>query len=364
MAELDSLVSDLRNRVDLSRDAIAYAAKALTNESLSPEKKASFLIALAEKGESEDEIAGFVDEMRSRAIPVPVQSRPSIIADVCGTGGDHSNTFNISTTVAIVLSAAGVTVAKHGNRAITSKSGSSEVLEALGVPINLSPSDAAQSLREHNFAFLAAPNYHPNFRTIAPARKLCAQLGKRTIFNLIGPLLNPVRPDVQLMGVPSQQFCNPIAQVLRRMKLKRAMVVCGKTGAGFLDEISTVGVTLAVEVFSSAVPFSLGNFLWAYVFKQVQEREVRTLTFKPEQFNLSPTSLRDLRGGDKIENAEIIRRLFIGKERGPKRDAVAMNAGAALFLAERVPSIKAGISLALDIITSGVAARKLRDLKS
>src|SRR5208337_2264354 len=178
--------------------------------------------------------------------PVDAETRARQILDVCGTGGDRLNTFNISTTVALLLAAAGVPVAKHGNRAVTSQAGSADVLEALGIRIDLTPAEAARSLRDRNFAFFFAPNYHPAFKHIAPARKLCAERGQPTIFNLLGPLLNPARPSAMLMGVPRPELCEPLAQVLQSLGVRRGMVVSGKIVnpksqiVNSLDELSTL----------------------------------------------------------------------------------------------------------------------------
>src|SRR5206468_2616520 len=184
------------------------AVEALISESASTQDKADFLVALAGKGETAEEIAAFAVALRARSIPPPLapETRAQEILDVCGTGGDRLNTFNISTTVALVAAAAGVTVAKHGNRAVSSQAGSADVLEALGIPIDLPPERAARALREQGFAFFFAPGYHPAFKQVGAARKLCAARGQRTIFNYLGPLLNPARPSAQLIGVPRPQL--------------------------------------------------------------------------------------------------------------------------------------------------------------
>src|SRR6185295_16772736 len=202
----------------------------LADELVLAETKAGFLSALARKGETTEEIAAFARVLRARSIqpPLDAETRAREILDVCGTGGDRLNTFNISTTVALVAAAAGVTVAKHGNRAITSQAGSADVLEALGIRIDLTPVEAARSLRDHQFAFFFAPMYHPAFRHIGPARKLCAGRGQRTIFNFLGPLLNPARPGAQLVGVPQPALCEPMARVLQLLGVRRGMVVCGE----------------------------------------------------------------------------------------------------------------------------------------
>ncbi|RME94121.1 MAG: anthranilate phosphoribosyltransferase, partial [Verrucomicrobia bacterium] len=201
---LATLTNQLRAGRPLTTDQIPAAVEALVAEAFPPEAKADFLIALADKGETPEEIAGFARELRERATPLPVPPalRERGLLDVVGTGGDGLGTINLSTAAALIAATAGVPVAKHGNRAVTSKSGSADVLEALGIPIELEPDQAARILAGRGFVFLFAPRYHPAFKHIAPARKLCAQRGRRTLFNFLGPLLNPARPTAQLMGVP------------------------------------------------------------------------------------------------------------------------------------------------------------------
>jgi anthranilate phosphoribosyltransferase len=341
---LEALTEQLKRIESLTREQITAAVNALTAETVTVEAKAAFLTALANKGESLEEIGGFASELRARAIQPPLdpETRAREILEVCGTGGDHLGTFNISTTVAIVCAAAGVTVAKHGNRAVTSKAGSADVLEALGIKIDLTPAEAAKSLREHGFAFFFAPHYHPAFKHIAPARRLCAERGQRTIFNFLGPLLNPARPTAQLMGVPRPELCEPIAHVLQSLGLRRGMVVCGKVDTAHLDELSTLGANTVAEFY--------------------QERGFSSSALDPNQFPLQPATLADLVGGDREANAEIIRRIVCGDERGPKRDAVLLNAGAALFVAGRVRSMAEGWELAADVIDGSKAAAKLREL--
>jgi anthranilate phosphoribosyltransferase len=220
-------------------------------------------------------------------------------------------------------------------------------MEALGIPFEVTPEDAARSLRKRGFAFFFAPKYHPAFKHIAPARKLCAERGQRTIFNFIGPLLNPVRPTAMLIGVPRPDLCEPFARVLQSLGVRRAMVVCGAaTGeAGeirHLDELSTLGPTTVAEFY--------------------QARALTSSTLLPELFPLQPATLADLRGGDRVANATIIRDILRGAERGPKRDAVLLNAGAALFVAGRAKSIRDGWELAAQVIDDGRAAAKLREL--
>jgi anthranilate phosphoribosyltransferase len=280
---------------------------------------------------------------KSIALPFDAETRSREILDVVGTGGDRLGTINISTTAAIICSAAGVTVAKHGNRAVTSQAGSADVLEALGIKIDLSPAESVRSLRERNFAFFFAPDYHPAFKNISPARKICAERGQRTIFNLLGPLLNPARPSAMLMGVPRPELCEPLAHVLQSLGVRRAMVVCGKvSGVGFLDELSMLGENTIAEFY--------------------QERGFTVSTTLPEQFSLQPATLADLLGGDKMANSKIVREILSGKERGPKRDAVLLNAAAALFIAGKTKSLAEGWDLAGETIDGGNAKLKLAEL--
>ncbi len=341
---LAALTAKLGQGDSLTRDDVARAVKSLIAESNSPGTKAGFLLALADKGETTDEIAAFADELRELSVtpPLDAETRARDILDVCGTGGDQLGTFNISTTVALVVASAGVTVAKHGNRAITSKSGSADVLEALGIRIDLTPAEAAVALKEHNFAFLFAPHYHPAFKHIGPARKICADQGRRTIFNFLGPLLNPARPTCQLIGVPRNDLCEPMAKVLQLLGIRRGMVVSGKVGDKQLDELSTLGPTTIAEFY--------------------QDRAFAVSTLEPENLPIAAASVADLAGGNREENATIIRRILSGQDRGPKRDAVLLNAGAAFFVVGRTESIAEGWELAGEQIDSGVAQEKLKTL--
>jgi len=335
---------------ELSHDQIAVAVRELTDETVAAEAKADFLAALARKGETPEEISAFASELRARAVslPVPAAVREAGILDVVGTGGARAGTLNLSTAAALIAAAAGVVVAKHGNRAITSKSGSADVLQALGVPIELSPEQAAAMLEQRGFAFLFAPLYHPAFRAIAPARKLCAERGQRTLFNLLGPLLNPARPAFQLMGVPAPAWCDPLARALQRLGVRRGLVVCGHAGSHpdgtpiHLDEVSPVGAT-AMTAFEAGQPVQAGSL-------------------SCRDFPVQPASLDDLRGGDAAANARQIRRIFAGEERGPQRDAVLLNAGAALFVAGRATSIREGWAQAEAVVDRGDATRKLAEL--
>ena len=347
---LDPLIRQLAAGKALTEAQIAAAIEQLVSESVAVSTKADFLRHLATKGETTAEIAAFARELRDRAVQPELDGdlRSGEILDVVGTGGDRLSTFNISTTVALVAAAAGVKVAKHGNRASTSLIGSADVMEGLGIPYDLGPKEAVQSLREHGFAFFFAPKYHPAFRHIIPARKLCAECGQSTIFNFLGPLLNPAKPSAALIGVPRPDLCEPLAQVLQALGLRRAMVVCGTVtdGAGaarYLDELSPLGPTTIAEFY--------------------QEHALTSSMLSPETFPLQPATLADLRGGDRDVNVGIIRRILANEERGPKRDAVLLNAAAALFVVGRTRSLAEGWDLADRVIANGDAERKLKELQ-
>jgi anthranilate phosphoribosyltransferase len=367
---LEELTVQLARSISLSDEQATAAISQLLHEQVSTEIKARFLTALARKGETAAELGAFARELRAKCIspPLDAETRRREILDVCGTGGDRLGTFNISTTVALIAASAGITVAKHGNRAITSQAGSADVLEALGIKIDLRPEEAAQSLRDHHFAFFFAPKYHPTFQQIGPARKLCAERGQRTIFNFLGPLLNPARPTAQLIGVPCPELCQPVAEVLQSLGARRGMVVSGKVQAPtsnvhrpflssgrsdsqvrevnvaelYLDELSTLGENTIAEFY--------------------QSRGFAVSIMSPEQFSLQAADLPDLKGGDRAVNAQIVRCILQGTERGPKRDAVLLNASAALLVAGRSKTLSDAWSLAAELIDSGQAYRKLQEL--
>ena len=346
---LEKLTQQLGAAQSLNDGEVRHAVEQLADEKVPAAVKTDFLAALAKKGETTGEITAFARTLRDKSISPPIddESRTREILDVVGTGGDRLSTFNISTTVALVAAAAGVLVAKHGNRASTSPIGSADVMEALRIPFDLGPEDAVRSLRRHNFAYFFAPKYHPAFRHIIPARKLCAERGQATIFNFLGPLLNPAQPSAMLVGVPRPEMCEPLAQVLQSLGVRRAMVVCGavrdETGAlRHLDELSPLGPTTVAEFY--------------------QEHALACSTLSSGPFPLQPATLADLRGGDREVNAAIIRRILRGEERGPKRDVVLLTAAAALFVAGRAKSLTEGWDLAAETIDSGKAAGKLAEL--
>ena len=342
---LEALTLQLAAAQHLSAEQVRQAVASLTDEMIAAPAKAEFLIALTGKGETPEEIAAFAAALLAQAILPPIEPdwrATHEILDIVGTGGDRLSTFNISTTAAILCAAAGVAVAKHGNRAVTSSVGSADVIEALGIKVNLSPADAARELKEKNFAFFFAPSFHPAFKHVAPARKLCAERGRRTIFNILGPLVNPARPSASLVGVPRPELCKPLAHALQLLGGRRGMVVCGVAEGKHLDELSSLGPTHLAEFY--------------------HERGFTKSVLSPENFPLQPATLADLHGGDKLVNAEIIRRILRGDERGPKRDAVLINAGAGLFVAGKVKSLAEGWELAGETIDSGAAAAKLAEL--
>ena len=362
--KLNKLIAELTASRHLSDEQVHSAVEQIIDENVPAALKADFLCHLALKGETVHEIAAFARALRDKAVQPPLDPawrNAHEILDVCGTGGDRLNTFNISTTVAIICAAAGVPVAKHGNRAITSQAGSADVLEALGIKIDLPPAEAARSLRERNFAFFFAPTYHPAFKHIGAARKLCADRGQRTIFNFLGPLLNPARPGAQLVGVPRPDLCEPLAQVLKSFGARRGMVVSGQVlnssskfqvpgsniqndspGVQYLDELSTLAETSVAEFY--------------------QERGFAFSKLDPGHFPLQTATLDDLKGGDRNANAEIVRRILRGDERGPKRDAVLLNAAAGLFVAGRARSLGEGWEMAAGLIDGGQSWQKLREL--
>jgi anthranilate phosphoribosyltransferase len=316
----------------LSREETEELFGALMDGQVSEPIKAALLVALRMKGEAVSEISGAAAAMRRRVIPIPHTSEG--IVDTCGTGGDGRGTFNISTAAALVAAAAGVSVAKHGNRSVSSKSGSADVLAALGVRIEIDPATAGRALDTVGITFLFAPLLHPAMREVMPVRR---ELGMRTIFNVLGPLTNPAGARRQVMGVYSQTLVEPIGQVLRDLGAEHALVVHGDG----LDEITTTGPTTVSEV---------------------RDGEVRTYTLEPERFGLRRVRVEDLAGGMPEDNAALMHRVF-GGETGPLAEVTALNAGAAIYVAGLAPSLEEGVEAALGVIASGAAAGKLEELK-
>ncbi|MDE2750527.1 MAG: anthranilate phosphoribosyltransferase [Chloroflexota bacterium] len=292
----------------------------------------AYLMALSMKGETTDEITGSARAMRDEATKVPTATDADML-DTCGTGGDRSGTFNISTTVAFVAAGAGIPVAKHGNRAATSKSGSADVLAALGVNFDLSPEQVGRCIDEIGIGFLFAPMLHPAMRyAIGPRR----ELGIRTIFNILGPLTNPAGAQRQLMGVFAHSLTDLLAQVLKDLGIKSAMVV---NGYGGLDELTVTGPNRISYLEENGA--------------------ISHLDVDPTELGFHMASIDDLKGGEPDDNAEIARRILNGADRGPKRDIVLLNAGAAIMTGGRASSIPDGIVMARDSIDSGAALQKL-----
>jgi anthranilate phosphoribosyltransferase len=331
----------IEGRATLSReDARAVMHQILSGE-LSEIQIAALLGALATRGETAAEIAGFVDVMRSAATPLPLTAdERELLVDTCGTGGDASGTFNISTAAALVAAAAGASVAKHGNRAVTSLCGSADVLEALGIPIGLSPTQGAKALRQHRFAFLHAPSMHPAMKAVMPIRHA---LGVRTVFNLLGPLTNPAGASAQVMGVYSPRAVPLVAEAMSLLGTRHAFVVHGQseTGQG-LDEISISGPTHVAEVHNGVVTLS---------------------TITPEDAGLTRAPFEALAGGDASTNARILAAIFAG-EPGPHRDIVLLNASAVLVAADLAPDLIVGVALAARTIDTGAVTALVASLSA
>ena len=318
---------------DLTYDEAYSAMREIMSGETSPTQNAAFLAALSTKStkaETIDEISGCAAAMRELATPVP---HPGIeTLEIVGTGGDRSNTFNISTTAAIVCAAAGVKVTKHGNRAASSKCGTADCLEALGVNLDQSPEKVARELAGCGIAFLFAQRYHAAMKYVGPIRK---ELGIRTVFNILGPLTNPARPEYFLLGVYDEYLVEPVARVLGNLGVKRALVVYGRDR---MDEISLSSETAVCEL-------SAGR-TYSYVIS-------------PEEFGFERCEKTDVEGGTPEQNAAIVRAILSGEQRGPKRDVVLLNAGAALYAAGAAKSIPTGIELAREAIDSGAAEATL-----
>ena len=319
----------LSRREDLTFDEARDVMDCIMSGGCSPTLIASYLTALAVKGETVDEIAASATEMRSHGLKLPGDHSDAL--EIVGTGGDRSGSFNISTTSAFVVASCGVPVAKHGNRAASSRCGAADVLEALGARIDLPPERTQEILRDCNFGFMFAQRYHDSMRYVAPVRK---ELGFRTVFNILGPLTNPAAAGSQLSGVYSKSMITPMARVLARMGVRNALVVYGVDG---LDEISVSNITLCTEVRKGA--------LQDYVLS-------------PEDFGIRRHPHDDLLGGGPTENAAITRAVLSGKK-GAKRDAVLVNAGAGLYTVGKVKSIRDGMEMAAQAIDSGDALRTL-----
>jgi anthranilate phosphoribosyltransferase len=321
-------------REDLSREETEALFGQLMDGALDAAQKSALLVALAMKGESAAEIAGAAAAMRRRVVPVP-HSRP-LAVDTCGTGGDGRGTFNISTAAALVAAAGGVAIAKHGNRSVSSRSGSADVLAALGVAIEVDAALAGRALDEIGIAFLFAPLLHPAMREVMPVRRA---LGVRTVFNLLGPLTNPAGAQAQVLGVYARDKVELLARVLLELGVRHALVVHGSDG---LDEISTTGPTFVAEV---------------------RDGELRSYEVAPEELGLRRVPLVALAGGAPEENAARMEALLAGAGDDALAEVVAANAGAALYVGGRAATLRDGVEQARALLAAGAAARKLAELR-
>ncbi len=320
-------------REDLSRAETEELFLRLMDGELSEAMKAAMLVALAMKGEAPSEIAGAAAAMRRRVIAIPHRVERAV--DTCGTGGDGQGTFNVSTAAALVAAAAGAPVAKHGNRSVSSRSGSADVLAALGVPVDASPEDAGRALETIGIAFLFAPRLHPAMKEVMPVRR---ELGVRTLFNVLGPLTNPAGARRQVMGVYAKNLVPRIAEVLLELGCEHALVVHGSDG---LDEITTTGPTRVAEV---------------------RGGEIRTYDLDPRDLGVPRAAPEDLRGGSPEDNAALLAGVLAG-EAGPLADVTALNAAAALYAGGVARDLGDGLARARDALASGAAAAKLEELR-
>ena len=321
----------LSKKEDLTYNEAETVMNEIMDGAATPVQMASYLTALSMKGETIDEITASAAGMRAHCIKLLHDMN---VLEIVGTGGDGANSFNISTTSSLVIAAGGVPVAKHGNRAASSKSGAADVLEALGVKITIPPEKSAEILKKINICFLFAQNYHIAMKYVAPIRK---ELGIRTVFNILGPLSNPAGANMELMGVFDQALVEPLAQVMMKLGVTRGMVVFGQDK---LDEISMSAPTSVCEI---------------------KDGWFQSYEITPEQFGYTRCSKEALVGGTPAENAEITKAIVNGTEKGSKRQAVCMNAGAALYIAGKAETIEVGVRMAENLIDSGAAAAKLQE---
>lgn len=354
-ASLDPYINALKQRQNLSPTDAVAAMKILVSGSASESQQGAFLLAMQEKQVTVDELAAFACVLRRLAARIEwndqwVKNPDAVLADTCGTGGGTVATYNISTTIMFILAAAGVHVAKHGNRAITSKCGSADVLQALGVTINLSPEGVRCCISEVGVGFLFAPMFHTAFKHVQNVRR---QLRTPTFFNLLGPLVNPASypedtvPMCQVLGVNAPQSMQLMAEVLRRLNVRKACVVHGYNDAGDqgMDEVSTLGKTVVVELDRGSDGAAMTQY-----------------EITPEQFGLERTTADQLLGGDAQRNAEIVRAILRGDDMGPKRDIAVLNAAVGLYVCGKSGSIQEGVALAREQIDRGAAYRKLEQL--
>ncbi len=340
---LDALHNLANHRLSLSREEARVVMSEVLSGQCTNAQIGALLVALHMKGETVEEIVGFAEAIRAAATPLKLHAEPVLdasgtgrdaLVDTCGTGGDTSGTFNISTATAFVVAGAGVRVAKHGNRSVTSKCGSADVMEALGVNINLPPERMAACLKEVGMAFLFTPVVHSAMKYVQPVRR---ELHLRTVFNLLGPLTNPAQATSQVVGVYAAELVDKLAEALSMLGLHRALVVHGSDG---LDEITITGPTRIGEV---------------------REGQIRTYEVTPEEFGFARATLEDISGGDAQMNAGLIREVLAGKK-SARRDIVLLNAAAGLVAAGRADHLRDAVPLAVESIDSGAAQKKLDSL--
>ncbi len=327
---MKEFIGKVKSKQDLSRDE-AYTAMLNLLEDATNNEIYDFLTAMNEKEPTTEELVGFVNGMREKAIFI--KPNVDILVDTCGTGGDCKGTINVSTGAAIITASAGIPVAKHGNYSVSSKSGSANVLEALGYNINMKPGDCEKMIEQTNFGFLFAPKFHPAMKRVAPIRK---RIGKKTIFNLLGPLCNPANAQAQLIGVYEEQLCEKFCYVLKETGVKHALVVYGSG----LDEISNIDKTTVYEL---------------------NDDMIKHYQIEPEEFGFRRYKLKDISGSSPEENAEYLKDILDG-QKGAKRDIVVLNAGAGIYLGNGANSLEGGIEKAKEVLDSGAASEKLSEI--
>lgn len=343
---MKALIEKVRAGIDLNSADVSIAVALLLSDQTDDASKADFLTLLHRKGESAEEIVAFVRQLIDRAVDPLIDEKnlSGPMIDVCGTGGDGLDLFNVSTTIMFILAAGGVVVVKHGNRSVTSRCGSADVLEQLGVRLDLAPEGLRECVARHGLGFVFARSYHPAFRAIAELRQRLAREKTRTVFNLLGPLLNPARPSRQLIGVYAPRLTSVFAEVLRQLGRERAWVVHGlaETGQG-MDDISTGGPTTLAKL---------------------QHGKVTSGLIDPRWLNVPASTLEELAGGDAEENAKILEGILSGSVKGAKRDLAVVNAAAGFIVAGMAVDMADGIAMAREQIDSGRALQKLRALQS
>lgn len=342
---METLIALLTAGTHLSSAQIAEAASLLVDPEITAAAKAGFLRALAKKGETPAEIALFVQQFLSLAVDPGIDRSklPGPMLDVVGTGGDQLHLFNVSTTAMFILAAGGVCVTKHGNRGITSKAGGADVLEALGIKIDLPKEKVVAGLEKTGLGFFFAPLYHPTFKAVAEARKLLAAEGQRSIFNVLGPLLNPGRPDYQLIGVFDPKLTRAFGEILVQLGRKGAWVVHGTAADGQgMDELSTLGLNDVCQLAGGALT----------------ETKI-----DPKALGFGKATLQDLVGGDAMENARILEGVLAGTIKGPKRDIAVLNAAAGFVITGKAPDLATGRDQAEELLSRGAAHARLRAMQ-